>query len=128
MTSTPEVPDDHEPSGTRKPPVDPGVFATLDLRVGRVVDAAVSPGARPPAFRLRVDFGPEVGVLQTSARVTNYALDALPGRTVVGVINLGVRLVAGFRSEFLLLGAVAGDGSVRLLEVDASPHPGTPVA
>lgn len=75
-----------------------------------------------------MDFGPGIGVLQTSAQITNYAADALLGRRVVGVINLGTRRIAGFRSEFLVLGAVEADGSVLLLAPDGESAVGRPIA
>lgn len=110
-----------------KPEVNFDAFAALDLRVGRVLAVHAFPEARHPAWKVTVDFGPEVGTLRTSARVTNYAADALLGRTVVGAINLGSRRIAGFRSEFLLLGAITEGGEVRLLAVDGDVPPGCPV-
>jgi len=104
------------------------VFASIDMRVGVVQDVEAFPEARKPAWKLRVDFGPGIGVLQTSAQITNYAADALLGRRVVGVINLGTRRIAGFRSEFLVLGAVEADGSVLLLAPDGESAVGRPIA
>ena len=78
----------------RKHPVSAEVFASIDMRVGVVQDVEAFPEARKPAWKLRVDFGPGIGVLQTSAQITNYAADALLGRRVVGVINLGTRRIA----------------------------------
>jgi len=103
-------------------------FAALDLRVGRVVEVEAFPQARHPAWKLAVDFGPELGVRWTSAQVTRYAEDELLDRLVVGAVNLGVKRVAGFRSEFLVLGAVGADGAVRLLAPDAGAAPGDRVA
>lgn len=111
----------------RKPDVEPGTFSALDLRVGRILQVRAFPRARKPAWQLAVDFGPEVGVLSTSAQVTNYREDELLGRLVVGAINLGSKRIAGFTSEFLVLGAVESDGTVRLLEVPPV-DPGAPVA
>lgn len=102
-------------------------FFALDLRVGRVVSVAPFPEARAPAWKLRVDFGPEVGELQTSAQVTNYTEEELVGRLVVGAINLGPKRIAGFRSEFLVLGGLEPDGTVHLLGVDGV-DPGAVVA
>ncbi|MBP6136464.1 MAG: tRNA-binding protein [Candidatus Microthrix sp.] len=112
----------------RKHPVSAEVFASIDMRVGVVQDVEAFPEARKPAWKLRVDFGPGIGVLQTSAQITNYAADALLGRRVVGVINLGTRRIAGFRSEFLVLGAVEADGSVLLLAPDGESAVGRPIA
>jgi tRNA-binding protein len=111
----------------RKPDVAAGAFFDLDLRVGRIVAVHPFPAARKPAWKLEVDFGPLVGVLATSAQVTNYSEGELVGRLVVGAINLGAKRVAGFKSEFLVLGAVEPDGTVILLEVPPV-DPGTPVA
>jgi len=103
-------------------------FFALDMRVGRIVEVAPFPEARQPAWKLRVDFGPVVGVLQTSAQVTNYPEGELLGRKVVGAVNLGAKRIAGFRSEFLILGGLEPDGTVKLLGVDEGLEPGAPVA
>lgn len=113
---------------TPRPVVSPRTFAALDLRVGRVVDVVDFPRARRPAWRLRVDFGPRIGVLSTSAQVTNYSRAELVGRQVVGAINIGTRNIGGFVSEFLLLGGMEADGAVRLLSVDGELPPGAPIA
>jgi tRNA-binding protein len=112
----------------RKADVGADGFFALDLRTGRVVDVQPFPEARKPAWKLTVDFGPVVGTLQTSAQVTNYTADELRGRVVVGAINLGRKRIAGFTSEFLVLGALDPDGTVRLLELPAGVEPGAPVA
>jgi tRNA-binding protein len=114
-------------TGGRKPDVSAEHFFALDLRVGRVVDVEPFPEARKPSWKLTVDFGPAVGVLHTSAQITNYRPDALAGRLVVGAINLGAKRIAGFRSEFLVLGGIEPDGTVHLLDV-AGVEPGAPVA
>lgn len=115
-------------AGTRKAPVDPQTLFDVDLRVGRVVDVADFPEARTPAWKLVVDFGPTVGRLQTSAQITNYGREELIGRLVVGAINLGDKRIAGFTSEFLVLGGLQPDGTVSLLGVDDGVEPGAPVA
>ena len=117
-----------KPPSERKAPVSVETFASLDIRVGVIVDVEAFPEARSPAWKLRVDFGPDVGELATSAQVTNYASTDLIGRQVVGVINLGVRRIAGFRSEFLVLGALDADGTVALLAPDTFAAPGRSVA
>ena len=86
------------------------------------------PEARKPAWRIEVDFGPVVGRLRSSAQITNYSADELLGRTVVGAINLGRKRIAGFTSEFLVLGALDPDGTVRLLELPSGVAPGAPIA
>lgn len=103
----------------------------LDLRVGRVVDVEPFPEARKPAWKLTVDFGPHVGTLRTSAQITNYDREELVGRSVVGAVNLGAKRIAGFESEFLVLGGLEADGTVRLLapdDADGELPPGSVVA
>jgi tRNA-binding protein len=114
----------------RPPKPDVGIegFAALDLRVGRVVAVEPFPEAREPAWKLTVDFGPLLGHLRTSAKITNYTAAELEGRTVVGAVNLGRKRIAGFVSEFLVLGGLEADGTVRLLGVDGDLPPGAPVA
>jgi len=103
-------------------------FFAVDMRTGRVVDVEEFPEARKPAYKLRVDFGGDIGILQTSAQVTNYPPDELRGRMVVGAVNLGTKRIAGFKSEFLILGAIDPDGTVRLLELPDEVEPGRPIA
>ncbi len=103
-------------------------FAVLDLRVGDVVDVQPFPEARDPAWRLWVDFGPDLGVLATSAKITNYPREDLVGRQVVGVVNLATRRIAGFDSQFLVLGGLAPDGTVHLLGVDGALPAGAVIA
>lgn len=112
----------------RKPDVGPEAFFALDLRAGRVVEVRDFPEARKPSYRLTVDFGPAVGRLRTSAQITNYSKQELMGRMVVGAINLGPKRIAGFVSEFLVLGALDPDGAVRLLKLEEGVLPGAPVA
>ncbi len=79
-------------------------FEKVNLRSGRIVKAESFPKARKPAYKVWVDFGDEIGVKQTSAQITeNYALTDLPGKIVVGCVNLDPKNIAGFMSEFLLV-------------------------
>jgi tRNA-binding protein len=103
-------------------------FHALDLRVGRVVAAEPFPAARKPSLRVRVDFGPVIGELETSAQITHYAAEQLLGRQVVGAVNLGVRRIAGLESRFLLLGGLHADGKVSLLQPDEALPPGSVVS
>lgn len=119
----------HDPADVpTKAEVTANDFAALDLRVGRVVEVEPFPEARRAAWKLAVDFGPVLGVLRTSAQVTNYPAEDLLGRQVVGAVNLGSRRIAGFESQFLVLGGLEPDGTVRLLAPDADLPPGAPVA
>ncbi len=114
-------------TGERRPDIDVATFFSVDMRVGRVLDVEPFPEARKPAWKLTVDFGPDVGVLRTSAQVTNYAAEELLDRLVVGAVNLGTKRIAGFVSEFLVLGALAPDGTVHLLDVPAATEVGWPI-
>lgn len=111
-----------------KPDVAADAFFALDLRVGRVTDVDDFPEARKPAWKLTVDFGPVVGALRASAQITNYPREELVGRLVVGAVNLGRKRIAGFESQFLVLGALEADGTVRLLAVDDDLPVGSVVA
>jgi tRNA-binding protein len=91
-------------------------FLAVDMRVGRVTAVDDFPEARKPAWKLTIDFGPEIGVKRSSAQVTNYARDELEGRLVVAVVNFPPRRIGPFLSEVLCLGAGDADGAVILLE------------
>jgi tRNA-binding protein len=93
-------------------------FQKLDMRVGRVLDVEEFPEARVPAWKLTVDFGPEIGTKRSSAQITHYPAESLVGRLVVGVVNFPARRIAGFSSEILVLGALDGEKGVVLLGPD----------
>ena len=93
-------------------------FDKVDMRVGRVVSVEDFPEARHPAWKLEIDFGPEVGVKRSSAQITHYTREQLHGRTVVGVVNFPPRRIAGFASEVLVLGALDPEKGVVLLTPD----------
>jgi tRNA-binding protein len=91
-------------------------FERVEIRVGRVLSAEPLEGARKPAYKLRIDFGPIIGVKQSSAQLTAlYRLEELVGRLVLGVVNFPPRRIAGYRSEALTLGVANADGAVILL-------------
>lgn len=112
----------------RKEDVGAEGFFRVDMRAGRVVEVAEFPEARKPAWKLWADFGPVIGTLQTSAQITNYDREDLLGRMIVGAVNLGPKRIAGFESQFLILGALDPDGTVRLLQVEDTVQPGAPIA
>jgi tRNA-binding protein len=93
-------------------------FGKLDMRVGRVLSVEEFPEARNPAWKLEIDFGPEVGIKRSSAQITHYTREQLLGRTVVGVVNFPPRRIAGFQSEVLVLGAMDPEKGVVLLTPD----------
>lgn len=90
-------------------------FATLDMRVGRVLRVEPNTAARKPAWKLWIDFGP-LGEKQSSAQLTELYTEAdLVGRLVIAAVNLGERRIAGFKSEVLVLGVPSDEGHVVLL-------------
>ena len=94
-------------------------FLKVDVRIGRVVDAEPFPEARKPAFKLKIDFWPEVGVKKSSAQITrHYTIEQLQGRLVAAVVNFPPRQIGPFMSEVLTLGFPDADGEVVLVGVD----------
>lgn len=92
-------------------------FMNVDIRVGRIEKAEPYPEARRPAYKIWVDFGPEIGVLKSSAQITvHYTLDDLPGRLVAGVVNFPDKQIGKFMSEFLVLGFMDENDAVVLVE------------
>jgi tRNA-binding protein len=99
-------------------------FQRIDMRVGRVLSVFEFPEARNPAWKLEVDFGPEVGVKRSSAQITHYAREQLEGRLVIGVVNFPPRRISAFDSEVLVLGAIDPEKGVVLLRPDEDVEPG----
>ena len=93
-------------------------FQKLDMRVGRVIGIADFPEARVPAWKLEIDFGPEVGIKRSSAQITHYSREDLQDRLVVAVVNFPPRRIATFESEVLVLGALDPEKGVVLLHPD----------
>jgi tRNA-binding protein len=94
-------------------------FLAVDVRVGRIVRVEDFPEARKPAWKLTLDFGPELGERKSSAQVTNYTRQELEGSLVVAVVNFPPRQIGPVRSEVLVLGVPDTDGNVILLRPDA---------
>jgi tRNA-binding protein len=99
-------------------------FMQIDMRVGRVVSVDDFPQARNAAWKLEIDFGPEVGVKRSSAQIKHYPREELEGRLVVGVVNFPPRRIATFDSEVLVLGAIDPEKGVVLLRPDEDVEPG----
>ncbi|AKO95778.1 MAG: tRNA-binding protein [Marinovum algicola] len=94
-------------------------FLKVDIRAGTVLRAEPFPEARKPAFKLWIDFGPEIGEKKTSAQITDhYAPDALVGRQVMAVVNFPPRQIGPFMSEVLTLGLSDDTGGIILLAPD----------
>ena len=94
-------------------------FLKVDVRVGRVVRVDDFPEARKPAWKLTLDFGPEIGERKSSAQITNYTREQLEGSLVVAVVNFPPRQIGPVRSEVLVLGVPDEDGNVILLRPTA---------
>jgi len=108
--------------------IDINQFQTVDMRVGRVVSVEEFPQARVPAWKLHIDFGPEIGIKRSSAQITHYAREQLLGTLVVGCVNLTPRVIARFPSEVLVMGALDETLGVVLLRPDKDAAPGSRIA
>ena len=110
------------------PTVDADQFFAVDMRVGRVVAVEDFPEARTPAWKLRIDFGPDVGERTSSAQITHYTREDLEDRLVIGVVNLPPRQIGPVRSEVLVLGALDPQKGVVLLRPDEDSELGSRIA
>ena len=100
-------------------------FMRVDIRAGRVLEAAPFPEARKPALKLKIDFGAEIGVKRSSAQITeHYSPESLVGRTVLAVVNFPPRQIGPFMSEVLTLGLADPEGRVVLIGPDREVEPG----
>jgi tRNA-binding protein len=105
------------------PEIDFDQFLAVDMRVGRVTAVDDFPEARKPAWKLTIDFGPEIGVKRSSAQISEYAREELEGRLVLAVVNFPPRQIGPMRSEVLTLGTYSEPG-VLLVSPDDGAVPG----
>ena len=103
-------------------------FHAVDMRVGRVLEVTDFPEARKPAWKLTIDFGPELGTRVSSARITHYPREQLVDTLVVAVVNFPARQIGPVRSEVLVLGALDEQRGVVLLRPDQDTTPGSRIA
>lgn len=103
-------------------------FEAVDMRVGRVTSVQEFPEARRPAWKLEIDFGPELGSRRSSAQITSYSREELEGTLVVAVVNFPPKQIGPFVSEVLVLGAVDDELGVVLLRPDRDAAVGDRIA
>ena len=105
----------HETDAPAADPITFDDFLKVDIRIGTIVEAEPFPEARKPAFKLKIDFGPAIGVKKSSAQIVDrYALQELTGRQIAAVVNFPPRQIGPFMSEVLTLGFPDADGKVVL--------------
>ena len=104
-------------------------FEKVELRVGTIVEVQDFPQARKPAYRLKIDFGEEIGLRKSSAQITDiYQKDDLLGRQIVGVVNFPAKQIGPMRSECLVTGFHREDGAVVLARPDSEVPNGAKLA
>ena len=105
------------------------IFDKVDIRVGTVISVEKNEKARKPSLVLKVDFGSEIGIKQSSAQITHfYNKDNLIGKQVIGVCNFPEKNIAGVISQVLILGSIDKDGKVTLVHPSQKAENGLPIA
>ena len=104
-------------------------FERVELRIGTIIDALPFPEARKPAYRLRIDFGADIGVKQSSAQITAlYSRDQLVGRQILAVVNFEPKKIGPFTSDVLVTGVYDENGNVILLQPERRAPNGAKLA
>ena len=105
------------------------IFDKVDIRVGTIVSVLKNEKARKPSLVVKVDFGDEIGIKQSSAQITHfYNEENLVGKQVIGVCNFPEKNIAGVKSQFLLLGSIDTEGKVTLVHPSQKAENGLPIA
>ena len=112
----------------RPPEINREQFEAVEMRVGRIIAVEEFPEARRPAWKLEIDFGPELGTRRSSAQITNYSRAELEGSLVVAVLNFAPKRIGPVVSEVLVLGALDDEFGVVLLRPDRDAAPGDRIA
>ena len=103
-------------------------FNSIDIRVGKIIQAGEFPEAQNPSYKLKIDFGEKIGVLKSSAEIPNYSIDELNNRLCIAVVNLGDKQIGPFISECLILGSINKNGEVLLLEPNQNAELGDSIS
>ena len=103
-------------------------FLKIDMRVGTIMEASINKKARKPAYVLKIDFGPEIGIKQSSAQITNYSEAELTNKKIVAVCNFEKKNIAGIESEVLILGSVDEMSLVHLISASDDAKNGDHIA
>jgi tRNA-binding protein len=110
--------------GLTESPISYEDFEKVDMRVGKIIDVREFPEARKPAYKLKVDFGPDIGIKNSSAQLTvRYKKESLMGRKVVAVMNFPPKQVANYLSEVLVLGVNDARDGIVLLRPESDDAP-----
>ena len=103
-------------------------FASLDIRVGEILEVEDFPEALNPSYIIRINFGDAIGIKKTSAQITNYTLKELLNKSCIAVINLGDKQIGPIMSQCLVLGSISRNGNVLLLEPDTNAKLGDKIS
>ena len=105
------------------------IFDKVDIRVGTVISVEKNEKARKPSLVVKVDFGDEIGIKQSSAQITHYYNEVnLKGKQVIGVCNFPEKNIAGIKSQVLILGSIDNEGRVTLVHPSQKAENGLPIA